>query len=149
MKQSQWAFEVHNCLCFSQRLRRFNKQLQLTNGYKSATLNENTHWSAKLNKTSYYRKQTNHWNCWVTWNSIVMVCYEHGLLWKWSVLNGLLWVVSYERVCFEWEPFWSIVMFLWVTTFKLFTVIGFSAKVPSHWRWWCNCICCNNFDLRK
>jgi len=21
------------------------------------------------NKTSYYRKQTNHWNCWVTWNN--------------------------------------------------------------------------------
>jgi len=24
MKQSQWTFEVHNCLCFSQRLRRFD-----------------------------------------------------------------------------------------------------------------------------
>jgi len=47
MKQSQWTFEVHNCLCFSQRLRRVNKLLQLPNGYKSATLNENTHWSAK------------------------------------------------------------------------------------------------------
>jgi len=42
MKQSQWTFEVHNCLCFSQRLRRFNKLLQLPNGYKSATLNENS-----------------------------------------------------------------------------------------------------------
>jgi len=47
MKQSQWTFEVHDCLCFSQRLRRFNKLLQLPNGYKSATLNANTHWSAK------------------------------------------------------------------------------------------------------
>jgi len=64
------------------------------------------------------------------------VCYEHGLLWKWSVLNGLLWVACYERVCLEWEPFWIIVMFLWVTSFKLFTVIGFSAKAPSYWRWW-------------
>jgi len=27
MKQSQWTFEVHSCLCFSQRLRRFNKLL--------------------------------------------------------------------------------------------------------------------------
>jgi len=27
-----------------------------------------------------------------------------GLLWTWSVLNGLLWMVCYERVCFEWEP---------------------------------------------
>jgi len=42
MKQSQWTFEVHNCLCFSQRLRRFNKLSQLLNGHKSATLNENT-----------------------------------------------------------------------------------------------------------
>jgi len=43
-----------------------------------------------------------------------MVCYESGLfstgllwmglLWTWSVLNGLLWMVCYERVCFEWEP---------------------------------------------
>jgi len=47
MKQSQWTFEVHNCLCYSQRLRRFNKLSQLPNGYKLATLNENTHWSAK------------------------------------------------------------------------------------------------------
>jgi len=47
MKQSQWTFEVHNCLCFSQRWRRFNKLLQLPNGYESASLNENTHWSAK------------------------------------------------------------------------------------------------------
>jgi len=47
MKQSQWTFQVYNCLHFSQRLRRFNKLLQLQNGYKSATLNENTHWSAK------------------------------------------------------------------------------------------------------
>ena len=45
---------------------------------------------------------------------INMVCYESGLfrtgllwmglLWTLSVLNGLLWVVCYERVCFEWEP---------------------------------------------
>jgi len=27
MKQLQWTFEVHNCLCFPQRLRRFNKLL--------------------------------------------------------------------------------------------------------------------------
>jgi len=47
MKQWQWTFEVHNCLCFSQRLRHFNKLLQLRKGYKSATFNENTHWSAK------------------------------------------------------------------------------------------------------
>ena len=53
-----------------------------------------------------------------------------------SVLNGLLWVAWYERVCFEWEPFWIIVIFLWVTSFKLFTVIGFSAKAPTYWRWW-------------
>ena len=43
-----------------------------------------------------------------------MVCYESGLfgtgllwmglLWMWSVLNGPLWVVCYERVCFECEP---------------------------------------------
>jgi len=32
---------------FTEVTRRFNKQLQLPNGYKSATLNENTHWSAK------------------------------------------------------------------------------------------------------
>ena len=73
------------------------------------------------------------------WSVMNMVCYEHGLLWvvcyEWSVMSGLLWVVCYERVCFEWEPFWSIVMCLWVTTFKLFTVIGFSAK-SSYWRWW-------------
>jgi len=76
-----------------------------------------------------------------------MVCYESGLfwtgllwiglLWTWSVLNGLLWVVCYERVCFEWEQFWTMVMFLWITSFKLFTVIGFRSKVPSYWRWWC------------
>ena len=79
------------------------------------------------------------------------VCYEHGLSWKWSVLNksvmngfvmnvvcfewsvmsGLLWTV-----CFEWEPFWSMVMFLWVTSFKRFAVIGFRLKYPSYWRWW-------------
>jgi len=59
-----------------------------------------------------------------------------GLLWTWSVLNGLSWVVCYERVCFEWKPFWSIVMFLWVTSFKLFTVIGFNTKAPSYRRWW-------------
>jgi len=47
MKQSQWTSEVNNCLCFSQRLRRFNKLSQLPNGYKLATLNENTHWFAK------------------------------------------------------------------------------------------------------
>jgi len=47
MKQSQLTFEVYNCICFSQRLRRFNKLFQLPNGYKSATLNENTHWCAK------------------------------------------------------------------------------------------------------
>jgi len=65
------------------------------------------------------------------------VCYEHVLLWKWYVLNGsVVNVVCYERVYFEWEPFWSSVMFLWVTSFKLFTVIGFSAKWPSYWRWW-------------
>jgi len=62
------------------------------------------------------------------------VRYKHSLLWKWSVSNGLLWVVCYERVCFEWEPSWSIVMFLWVTSFKLFSVIGLCAKVPSYWR---------------
>ena len=48
-----------------------------------------------------------------------MVCYEGGLLWTrsvvngsfmigllrtWSVLSGLLWLVWYERVCFEREP---------------------------------------------
>jgi len=47
MKQSPWTSEVLNCLCFSQRLWRFNKLLQLPNGYKSAALNENTHWYAK------------------------------------------------------------------------------------------------------
>jgi len=47
MKQPQWTFEVHNCLCFSQTLERFNKLLQLPNGYKSVTLKETTHWSAK------------------------------------------------------------------------------------------------------
>jgi len=47
MIQSQLTFEVYNCLCFSQRLRRFDKLLQLPNGYKSTTLNENTHLSAK------------------------------------------------------------------------------------------------------
>ena len=36
MKRSHWTFEVRNCLCFSQRLRRFNKLLQLPNGYKMA-----------------------------------------------------------------------------------------------------------------
>jgi len=53
MKQSQWTFEVHNCLCSSQRLRHFKKLLQLPNCYESATLNENIHWSAKKSKTSY------------------------------------------------------------------------------------------------
>jgi len=47
MKQPQLTFEVYNCLCFSQRLRRFNKLLQLPNDYKSAPLHENTHWPAK------------------------------------------------------------------------------------------------------
>ena len=50
--------------------------------------------------------------------------------------NSLLWVACYERACFEWEPFWIIVIFLWVTSFKLFTVIGSSAKAPSYWKWW-------------
>jgi len=69
------------------------------------------------------------------------VCYESGLfwtgllwmglLWTWSILNGLLWVVFYERVCYEWEPIWSTAT---VTSFELFTVIGFIAKAPSYWR---------------
>jgi len=68
MKQSQWTFEVHKCLCFSQRLRRFNRLLQLPNGYKSATLKEKL--TGLQNKPKHPTiKKTNHWNFWVTWNN--------------------------------------------------------------------------------
>jgi len=44
----------------------------------------------KINKTSYYRKQTNYWNCWFTRINFVMFCYESGLFWmvfyEWSVI---------------------------------------------------------------
>jgi len=54
-----------------------------------------------------------------------------------SVMDGYVMNGSVmNMVCYEWEPFWNIVMFLSVTSFKLFTVIGFSTKAPSYWRWW-------------
>ena len=127
MKQSQWTFKVHNCLCFSQRLWRFNKLLQLPNGFNLVSDTQRKHSLVyKINKTTYYKKQTNHWNCWVTWNNFVMICYE----------SGLFWMVCYKWVYFQWEPFWSIIMFLWDTTFKLF------GGGSNYW-------CCNNFDLKN
>ena len=136
MKQSQWTFRsttayvLHGDYGVSTNC--CNYRMVISQRRLTKTL------TGLQNKTKHptTENKTNYWNRWVTWNSFVMVCYEHGLLWKWSILNGLLWVVRYERVCFEWEPFWSVVMFLWVPIFKLFTVIGFSAKAPSHWRWW-------------
>ena len=72
-----------------------------------------------------------------------------GLLWTWSVLNGLLWVVCYERVCFECELFWSMVMLLWVTSFKLLTVMGSGQKPPHSEGGGSNCIRCNDFYLKN
>jgi len=43
----------------------------------------------------------------------------------------------------------SIVMLLWVTSFKLFTTIGFSAKAPSYWRWWWQLHMLQQFWLQK
>ena len=37
-----------------------------------------------------------------TWSVMNMVCYEHGLLWTWSVMNMVCYEwVCYERVCYE------------------------------------------------
>jgi len=67
------------------------------------------------------------------------VCYERGLFWmvcyEWSVMN--VSVLNGNQSVLNWMgTIWSMVMFLWVTSFKLFTVIGFRAKAPSCWRWW-------------
>jgi len=56
-------------LVFFTEVTAFQQTVATTEWYKSATLNENTHWLSKWNETSYYRKQTNHWNCWVTWHN--------------------------------------------------------------------------------
>ena len=81
MKQSQWTFEVHNYLCFSQRLRRFNKLLKPPNGYKSAkTL------TGLQNKTKHpttENKQISEivgsYEIILLWSVMNMVCYESGL----------------------------------------------------------------------
>ena len=80
---------------------------------------------------------------------INVICYERVCYERVCYEHGLLWVACYERVCLEWEPFWSIVIFLWVTSFKLFTVIGFSAKAPSYWRWWWQLHMLQKFDLKN
>ena len=72
MKQSQWTFEVHNCLYFSQRLRRFNKLLQLPNGYKSATL------SGLQNKTKHPTTEN---------KRITEIVGSHEIILLWSVMN--------------------------------------------------------------
>jgi len=84
MKQSQWTFEVHNCLCFSQRLRRFNKLLQQPNGYKSATQRKTL--TGLQNKTKHPTTENKRiteivgsHEIILLWSVKNMVCYESGL----------------------------------------------------------------------
>jgi len=85
MKQSQWTFDVHNCLYFSQRLRCFDKLLQLPNGYKSATL------TGLQNKTKHPTRENKRitqivgsYEIILLWSIMKVVCFE------WSVMSGLL-----------------------------------------------------------
>ena len=65
------------------------------------------------------------------------VCYE----------RGLLWVICYERVYFEWEPL--LFCFYESRVSNCLLKLGSAQKPPHTEGGGGNCICCNNFDLKN